>query len=57
MGLTVLGLAENAVEYAQDEHNAKLITPEMKRRVEAARADIIAGRIKVIDYMAANACK
>jgi basic membrane protein A len=56
-GLTVLGLAENAVDYAQDEHNAKLITPEMKRRVEAARADIIAGRIKVIDYMAANACK
>ena len=29
----------------------------MKRRVEAARADIIAGKIKVIDYMAANACK
>ncbi len=56
-GLTVLGLAENAVDYAQDEHNAKLITPEMKRRVEAARADIIAGKIKVIDYMAANACK
>jgi basic membrane protein A len=56
-GLTVLGLAENAVDYAQDEHNAKLITSEMKRRVEAARADIIAGRIKVIDYMAANACK
>jgi len=56
-GLTVLGLAENAVDYAQDEHNAKLITPEMKRRVEAARADIISGKIKVIDYMAANACK
>jgi len=56
-GLTVLGLAENAVDYAQDEHNAKLITPEMKRRVEAARADIIAGKLKVIDYMAANACK
>ena len=56
-GLTVLGLAENAVDYAQDEHNAKRITPEMKRRVEAARADIIAGKIKVIDYMAANACK
>ena len=56
-GLTVLGLAENAVDYALDEHNAKLITPEMKKRVDAAKADIIAGRIKVIDYMAANACK
>ena len=56
-GLTVLGLQENAVEYAVDEHNAKLITPEMKKRADAARADIIAGKIKVIDYMAGNACK
>ncbi len=56
-GLTVLGLAENAVDYAQDEHNAKLIPPELKRRVGGARADIIAGKTKVIDYMAANACK
>jgi basic membrane protein A len=29
----------------------------MKKRVDAARADIIAGKVKVIDYMAANACK
>ena len=56
-GLTVLGLAENAVDYALDEHNAKLITPDMKKRVDAVRADIIAGKVKVIDYMAANACK
>jgi basic membrane protein A len=56
-GLTVLGLADNAVDYALDEHNAKLITPEMKKRVDAAKADIIAGKIKVIDYMAGNACK
>ena len=56
-GLTILGLADNAVDYALDEHNAKLITPEMKKRVDAAKADIIAGKIKVIDYMAGNACK
>jgi len=56
-GLTVLGLADNAVDYALDEHNAKLITPEMKRRVDATKADIIAGKVKVIDYMAGNACK
>jgi basic membrane protein A len=56
-GLTVLGLADNAVDYALDEHNAKLITPDMKKRVDAAKADIIAGKIKVIDYMAGNACK
>jgi basic membrane protein A len=29
----------------------------MKAKVDAARADIIAGKIKVTDYMADNACK
>ncbi len=56
-GVTVLGLKEGGVDYALDEYNAKLVTPEMKKRVDAARADIIAGRIKVADYMADNACK
>jgi basic membrane protein A and related proteins len=56
-GLTNLGLKENGVDYALDEHNAKLVTADMKKKVDAAKADIIAGKIKVIDYMAANACK
>lgn len=56
-GVTVLGLKENGVDYALDEHNAKLVTPEMKKKVDAAKADIIAGKIKVADYMADNACK
>jgi len=30
---------------------------EMKKKVDAAKADIIAGKIKVADYMADNACK
>ena len=51
-GVKVLGLAEDGVAYALDENNAKLITPEMKTKVEAAKADIIAGKIKVTDYMA-----
>ena len=55
-GLTNLGLKENGVDAAMDQHNAKLVTPEMKARVEAVRADIISGKIKVIDYMAANKC-
>ena len=55
-GLTVLGLKEGGVDVALDEDNAKLVTPAMKAKVDAARADIIAGRLKVIDYMAANAC-
>ena len=56
-GVTVLGLKESGVDYALDEHNAKLVTPEMKKKVDAAKADIIAGKIKVADYMADNACK
>ncbi len=56
-GITSLGLKEGGVDVALDEHNAKLVTAEMKKRVEAARADIISGKIKVIDYMAASSCK
>ena len=56
-GVTSLGLKEGGVDIALDEHNAKLVTPEMKKRVDAARADIISGKIQVIDYMANNSCK
>ena len=56
-GLTVLGLKEGGVDYALDEHNAKLVSPAMKTKVDAAKADIISGKIKVADYMADNACK
>jgi basic membrane protein A len=33
------------------------VSAEMKKKVDDARADIIAGKIKVADYMADNACK
>ena len=56
-GVTVLGLKEGGVDYAMDEHNAKLVSADMKKKVDAAKADIIAGKIKVIDYMTANECK
>ncbi|MBT3067924.1 BMP family protein [Rhodoferax sp. U11-2br] len=56
-GVLVLGLKGNGVSYAMDQYNAKLVTPEMKKKVEAAKADIISGKIKVADYMADNACK
>jgi basic membrane protein A len=56
-GTSALGLKEGGVDVAIDEHNAKLVTADMKKRVDAARADIISGKIKVIDFMANNACK
>ena len=55
-GVKVFGLAEDGVGWALDEHNASLISAEMKSRADAARADIIAGKIKVHDYMADNSC-
>lgn len=56
-GMSVLGLKEDGVGYAVDQHNEKLVSADMKKKVEAARADIISGKIKVVDYMAGNACK
>jgi basic membrane protein A len=57
-GVTNLGLAEGGVDYAMDEHNAKLVSADMKKKVDAAKADIIAGKIKVVDFIAAgNSCK
>jgi basic membrane protein A len=55
-GSTVLGLKENGVAWADDENNKSLITDAMRQKVEAAKADIIAGKIQVHDYMADNAC-
>jgi basic membrane protein A len=56
-GSTSLGLKEGGVDVALDANNAKLVTPEMKKAVDAARADIVSGKIKVIDYMTSNSCK
>ena len=56
-GVTSLGLAEGGVDYAMDEHNAKLVSADMKKKVDSAKADIISGKIKVIDFMTASACK
>ena len=42
---------------ALDKHNEKLVSADMKRRVDAAKADIIAGKLKVIDYTVGGACK
>ncbi|HEV6965789.1 BMP family ABC transporter substrate-binding protein [Roseateles sp.] len=56
-GVQVLGLKEGGVDYALDDNNAKLVTPQLKAKVEAIKADIVGGKIKVADYMADNACK
>jgi basic membrane protein A len=56
-GVTALGLKEGGAGLAMDEHNAKLVTPAMRSRLDAAQADIVSGKLKVIDYTVALACK
>jgi len=46
-GIFQLGLAEQGVDYVYDEHNRSMIPDSVRTRVEALRADIISGRIKV----------
>ena len=55
-GIKDLGLAEDGVGWALDEHNRSLITDEMEAQVEAARAAIVAGEMSVHDYMSSNSC-
>ncbi|MEH6523153.1 BMP family lipoprotein [Sulfitobacter sp.] len=55
-GFTTLGLAEEGVGYALDEHNAALVSPEMKAAVDDARLKIISGDLKVVAYYANDSC-
>jgi len=49
-GLVTFGLANKGVDYAVDENNKSVLTPEMISKIEKAKADIIAGKIRVSDY-------
>jgi len=55
-GVHVLGLAEGGVDWALDENNASLVTAEMKAAVDAARNDIISGKVTVHDYTSDESC-
>ena len=49
-GQKLLGLAEEGVDYSLDQYNRALVTPEMERRVNQAKAEIVAGRLQVPEY-------
>ena len=54
--LSVLGLQESGIAYAQDDYNKALLTPEMKSAVDKASEDIVSGKLVVHDYMSDNSC-
>ena len=55
-GFNVMGLAEDGVGYALDEHNESLVSAKMISALEAEKAKIVSGEIKVHDYMSDNTC-
>ncbi|HEY1042756.1 MAG TPA: BMP family ABC transporter substrate-binding protein [Telluria sp.] len=55
-GVTYKGLKEGGVDWALDKNNRAVVTPAIEKRVNEAKAGIISGKIKVIDYRAANSC-
>jgi len=55
-GVTYKGLKEGGVDWALDKDNRAVVTPDIEKRVTAAKAAIIAGKIKVVDYRAAGSC-
>jgi basic membrane protein A len=53
-GRRVMGLENDGVGYAVDEHNRELLTPEIIARVEEAKKKILTGEIVVPDYTEMN---
>ncbi len=49
-GIQVLGLKEGGVGYAVDKYNKDLLSADMLAKLEKARAEIIAGTLKVTEY-------
>jgi basic membrane protein A len=55
-GVKVLGLSEGGIGFALDDNNAKLVSADMKAAAEKAAAGIVAGTVKVHDYMSDQKC-
>jgi basic membrane protein A len=55
-GVTYKGLKEGGVDWVVDKDNRAIVSADMEKRVNAAKADIISGKTKVVDYRAASSC-
>jgi basic membrane protein A len=55
-GVFNMGLAEEGVGYALDEHNAALISDDMQAAADGARQKIIDGEIEVVSYYTDDSC-
>lgn len=55
-GVVKLGLKEGGVDWVLDKDNRAVVTPAMEKKVNEIKADIVSGKIKVIDYRANSSC-
>jgi basic membrane protein A len=55
-GISYKGLKEGGVDWVVDKDNRALVTPAMEKSVNEAKAAIISGKIKVVDYRAGSSC-
>lgn len=55
-GFSVMGLSNGGIAYALDEHNAALVSDEMKAALDLAAEQIGSGALVVHDYMSDNNC-
>lgn len=55
-GITYKGLKEGGVDWVVDKDNRKLVTPDMEKRVNEAKSNIINGKVKVHDYRVNSTC-
>lgn len=55
-GVQEMGLKEGGVDWALDANNRALISPEMEKKINDAKAKIIDGKLTVVDFRAKNSC-
>ncbi len=55
-GVANQGVKEGGVDWALDADNRKLISPELEKKLNQVRQDIISGKIRVVDYRETNSC-
>ncbi|SMX39113.1 BMP family lipoprotein [Octadecabacter ascidiaceicola] len=56
VGFNVMGVSNDGVGYALDEHNADLVSAEMQAMVDEAAAAMASGELMVHDYMSDETC-
>ena len=55
-GVTYKGLKEGGVDWVVDKDNRKVVSPEVEKKVNEAKSNIINGKVKVHDYRTTSTC-